>query len=180
MAGQTPPLSPALHPHLGFLAQSSRALLRPDHSAAHPARCLHLGRRTRNRHSRLPRTPQCTPQALHLDQICRRNPRKGHPRAKRPRTSPCREPTVKSTTLAFPIWSYLSCYPARFMASPPFLRHLCRAAHKRALFDYLNAITTCRFAEQRSKLGNMDCERRLNIPHSAVIPPSTNSRAPVT
>jgi len=35
-------------------------------------------------------------------------------------------------------------------------------------------------ADQRSKLGDMDCERRLNIPHSAVIPPSTNSRAPVT
>ena len=35
-------------------------------------------------------------------------------------------------------------------------------------------------AEQRSKLGDMDCERRLSIPHSAVIPPSTNSRAPVT
>jgi hypothetical protein len=35
-------------------------------------------------------------------------------------------------------------------------------------------------AEQRSKLGDMDRERRLNIPHSAVIPPSTNSRAPVT
>ena len=35
-------------------------------------------------------------------------------------------------------------------------------------------------AEQCSKLGDMDCERRLNIPHSAVIPPSTNSRAPVT
>src|SRR6202022_2265577 len=99
MAGQTPPLSPALSPPPGFLAQSGRALLRPDHSAAHPARCLHLGRRTRNRHSRLPRTPQCTPQALHLDQICRRNPRKGHPRAKRPRTSTCRESTVKSTTL---------------------------------------------------------------------------------
>src|SRR6202023_588390 len=99
MAGQTPPLSPALHPHLGFLAQSGRALLRPDHSAAHPARCLHLGRRTRNRQSRLPRTPQCTPPALHLNQICRRNPRKGHPRAKRPRTSTCRESTVKSTTL---------------------------------------------------------------------------------
>src|ERR1700731_359193 len=61
--------------------------------------------------------------------------------------------------LAFPIWSYLSCYPARFMASPPFLRHLCRAAHKRALVDYLNAMTTWRFAEQSRKLGNMDCER---------------------
>jgi hypothetical protein len=32
-------------------------------------------------------------------------------------------------------------------------------------------------AEQRSKLGDMNCERRLNIPHSAVRPPSTNSRA---
>ena len=28
--------------------------------------------------------------------------------------------------------------------------------------------------------GDMDCERWLNLPHSAVIPPSTNSRAPVT
>ena len=35
-------------------------------------------------------------------------------------------------------------------------------------------------AEHRSKPGDMDCERRLNSPHSAVIPPSTNSRAPVT
>jgi hypothetical protein len=41
------------------------------------------------------------------------------------------------------------------------------------------AITTWRFAEQRSKLDDMDCERRLIIPHRAVIPPSTNSRAPV-
>ena len=35
-------------------------------------------------------------------------------------------------------------------------------------------------AAQRSKVGDMDCERRVNIPHNAVIPPSTNSRAPVT
>ena len=34
--------------------------------------------------------------------------------------------------------------------------------------------------EQRTKLGNIDAERQLNMPHSAVIPPSTNSRAPVT
>ena len=33
---------------------------------------------------------------------------------------------------------------------------------------------------ERGKLGDMDCERRLSIPNSAVIPPSTNSRAPVT
>jgi hypothetical protein len=37
-----------------------------------------------------------------------------------------------------------------------------------------------RHAEQRTKPGDTDCERRLNIPHIAVIPPSTNSRAPVT
>jgi molecular chaperone DnaJ len=34
--------------------------------------------------------------------------------------------------------------------------------------------------EHRSKPGDTDCERRPNIPHIAVIPPSTNSRAPVT
>jgi hypothetical protein len=34
-------------------------------------------------------------------------------------------------------------------------------------------------AEQRSKRGDTDCKRGLNIPHIAVIPPSTNSRAPV-
>ena len=35
-------------------------------------------------------------------------------------------------------------------------------------------------AEQRGKLADTDCERRLNSPYSAVMPPSTNSRAPVT
>ena len=34
--------------------------------------------------------------------------------------------------------------------------------------------------EPPSKLGDAACERRLNTPHNAVIPPSTNSRAPVT
>ena len=42
-------------------------------------------------------------------------------------------------------------------------RQVVIAFHERALFDYLNAITTWRFAEQRSKLGNMDCERRLGM-----------------
>ena len=31
-----------------------------------------------------------------------------------------------------------------------------------------------------TKPGDVDCERRLKIPHNAVMPPSTNSRAPVT
>jgi hypothetical protein len=35
-------------------------------------------------------------------------------------------------------------------------------------------------SEQCSELGDMDCARRLDIPQSAVIPPSTNSKAPVT
>jgi hypothetical protein len=40
------------------------------------------------------------------------------------------------------------------------------------------AITTCRSLS--SAAGDTDRQRRLNIPHIAVIPPSTNSRAPVT
>lgn len=35
-------------------------------------------------------------------------------------------------------------------------------------------------AAQRGKPVDTGYERRLNIPHIAVIPPSTNSRAPVT
>ena len=34
-------------------------------------------------------------------------------------------------------------------------------------------------ANQRIELGDTDCQRRLNISHRAVMPPSTNSRAPV-
>src|SRR6266851_2655255 len=100
MAGQAPPLSPALHPHLGLLAQSGRALLRPDHSAAHPSRRLHLRSRTRSCHWRLSGTPQCRPQALRLDQIRRRNPCKSRPCTKGVRTSGSRESSVKSITLA--------------------------------------------------------------------------------
>jgi hypothetical protein len=34
-------------------------------------------------------------------------------------------------------------------------------------------------AEQRSKLGDMDCERRLSIPHSAVIPPPNRATSAI-
>src|SRR5271169_6580716 len=99
MAGQAPPLSPAFHPHFGLLAQSGRALLRPDHSGAHPSRRLHFGPRARSGHSRLPATPQCRPQALRLDQVRPRNPGKSHPRAKRAPTACFRESSVKFITL---------------------------------------------------------------------------------
>src|SRR5271167_4180266 len=99
MAGQAPPLSPAFHPHFGLLAQSGRALLRPDHSGAHPSRRLHFGSRARSCHSRLPGTPQCRPQAFRLDQISPRNPGKSHSCPKRAPADYFRESNVRSITL---------------------------------------------------------------------------------
>src|SRR5271170_4986201 len=98
-AGQAPPLSPAFHPHFGLLAQSGRALLRPDHSGAHPSRRLHFGSRARSCHSRLPGTPQCRPQAFRLDQISPRNPGKSHSCPKRAPADYFRESNVRSITL---------------------------------------------------------------------------------
>src|SRR5271163_319378 len=99
MAGQAPPLSHAFHPHFGLLAQSGRALLRPDHSGAHPSRRLHFGCRARSCHSRLPGTPQCRPQAFRLDQISPRNPGKSHSCPKRAPADYFRESNVRSITL---------------------------------------------------------------------------------
>src|SRR6516165_4130906 len=99
MAGQAPALSPALHPHLGLLAQSGRALLWLDHPGTHPTRRLHLRSRARSGHPRIPRPSQCRPQALRLDQIRGRNPRKSDPCAKRTRTACFWESSVKSATL---------------------------------------------------------------------------------
>src|SRR6516162_4751861 len=100
MAGQAPALSPALHPHLGLLAQSGRALLWLDHPGPHPTRRLHLRSRARSGHPPIPRPSQCRPQALRLDQIRGRNPRKSHPCARCARTACFRESSVKSATLA--------------------------------------------------------------------------------
>src|SRR6516162_1561071 len=100
MAGQAPTLSPALHAHLGLLAQSGRALLRLDHPGTHPTRRLHFRSRARSGHPPIPRPSQCRPQALRLDQIGGRNPRKSHPCARCARTACFRESSVKSATLA--------------------------------------------------------------------------------
>src|SRR5271163_1935100 len=100
MARQAPALSPALHPDLGIVAQPSRALLRLDHSSPHPARCLHLGARTRSGHPRLPRPSQCPPQALRLDKIGRGNPCQSQPRASHPGNRRERESSDKLSTLA--------------------------------------------------------------------------------
>ena len=83
-------LPPALHAHLGFLAQHGRALLRRDHSKTYPPRRLQKRRRAQRRHHGISRTSQRRPEALHLDKIRRRNPRKG-------RQS---ETSVRVTTLA--------------------------------------------------------------------------------
>src|SRR5271154_7125196 len=99
MARQAPALSPALHPDLGIVAQPSRALLRLDHSSPHPARCLHLGARTRSGHPRLPRPSQCPPQALRLDKIGRGNPCQSQPRASHPGNRRERESSDKLSTL---------------------------------------------------------------------------------
>src|SRR5271157_4530639 len=99
MAGQAPALSPALHAHLGLVAQSGRALLRLDHPGTHPTRRLHLRSRARSCHPPIPRPSQCRSQALRLDQIGGRNPRKSHPCAKCTRTACFRESSVKSATL---------------------------------------------------------------------------------
>src|SRR5271170_3051107 len=85
---------------LDLLAQSGRALLRPDHSGAHPSRRLHFGSRARSGHSRLPGTPQCRPQAFRLDQISPRNPGKSHSCPKRAPADYFRESNVRSITLA--------------------------------------------------------------------------------
>src|SRR6516164_6781081 len=101
MAGQAPALSPALHPHLGLLAQSGRALLWLDHPGPRQTRRLHLRSRARRGHPPIPRPSQCRPQALRLDQIRGRNPRKSDPCAKRTRTACFWESSVKSAALGW-------------------------------------------------------------------------------
>src|SRR5271169_2137744 len=110
MARQAPALSPALHPDLGIVAQPSRALLRLDHSSPHPARCLHLGARTRSGHPRLPRPSQCPPQALRLDKIGRGNPCQSQPRASHPGNRRERESSDKLSTLGCPISRSLTTF----------------------------------------------------------------------
>ena len=100
LARQAPALSLALHPDLGVMAQSRRALLRLDHPRAHPLRRLHLAGRTRNRHPRVSRQSQRRAQAFRVDQIGRPNPCQSGARTQRSRNPPKWELTVKLSALA--------------------------------------------------------------------------------
>ena len=79
LAQSTSALPPALHADLGFLAQHGRAVLRRDHPKAYPPRRLQKRRRAGERHHGISGKPQRRPQALHLDQVRQRNPRKSRP-----------------------------------------------------------------------------------------------------
>src|SRR6266404_1236134 len=89
VAGQASPFPHALYPDIRILAQPGRALLRPDHRQPHPPRRVQQRHRTGGRHYGLSRSAQRTTQAIRLDQVRRRNPRKGRPR----------ETSVRVTTL---------------------------------------------------------------------------------
>src|SRR5258705_13659502 len=79
LAQSPSPLPFALHADFGFLAQHGRAVLRRDHPKTYPPRRLQECRGAQKRHHGIPGKPQCRPQAIHLDQVGRPNPRKGRP-----------------------------------------------------------------------------------------------------
>jgi hypothetical protein len=70
-------LPSALHSYWRLLAQPGRALVCATHRKTTAPRGSPQYPRTGGRHPRLPRTPQPSSQALHLDQNCRPNPRLG-------------------------------------------------------------------------------------------------------
>jgi hypothetical protein len=80
----------ALHADCAFLAQHGRALLRRDHAKPHPTRRLQERRELKSAIMEYLENHNAQSQALHLDQVRRRNPRKG-------RTG---ETSVRVTTLA--------------------------------------------------------------------------------
>src|SRR5215475_9274822 len=86
---QATALARALHAHFGFMDQPSRAFLCPAHRARAQARRLSLGGRARSRYQGLYRCHQRRPEAVPLDQDCRRHPCQhpallpAHPRRKR-------------------------------------------------------------------------------------------------
>jgi transposase len=79
VAQGTPALPPALHAHLGVLAQHGRALLCRDHPKPYPPRRLQERRRVERGHYAIPGKPQCRSQTLRLDQVREPNPRKSRP-----------------------------------------------------------------------------------------------------
>jgi transposase len=68
LAGEESQDHPALHAHLGLLAQHGGNLLFDHHPPGHPPRQLHLGQRPHYRHRELHRRLERPLPALHLDQ----------------------------------------------------------------------------------------------------------------
>lgn len=66
-------LSPALHFNQRLVAQSRRALVRPDSRPGHPQRQSRQRRPARSRHHALARRLESPPHALSRDQACRRH-----------------------------------------------------------------------------------------------------------
>jgi len=81
-----------LHADVMFLGQRGRRLVCQTHQATPQARRLHLDRRTADRHQPLHRRGQRQTQAVRLDQIRRRDPRR----------RPTRETSVRSDPLGAP------------------------------------------------------------------------------
>src|SRR5213592_1332911 len=75
MAGPPPPLPHALHPHRVLLDQPGRAVVRLPHRPEDPPRQPQKHPDPRERHPRLDRRLEYPPQALHLDQDRRGDPR---------------------------------------------------------------------------------------------------------
>ena len=85
-------LARPLHADLRFLDQSGRTLVRRTDAQAVAARRAHLDPPARSRHPRLHRKAQRRPQALQVDQIRRR-----HPRRRQTLLSPCRSKPMPRT-----------------------------------------------------------------------------------
>jgi transposase len=81
VARETSALRLPLHPHIRFLAQRRRGLLRQTHNEASQTWCVPISARTQKRHPPLPRRRQRKPQALYLDQGPEQNHRRGQTRA---------------------------------------------------------------------------------------------------
>ena len=74
VAGQAPPVPPALHPDHRLLAQPGRTLVPGTDRQSVAPRRVPLRPRPRRRHRGLPRRPQQRPQTLRLDRHRRGNP----------------------------------------------------------------------------------------------------------
>ena len=87
MAGQTPAVSPALHPHLLVVAQSGRTMVPGSDRQGHPPGRVPQRERPRYRDRGLPESQQRQPETIRMDRHRGANPHQGRPRTSRPPAS---------------------------------------------------------------------------------------------